>query len=54
MSTNVIAVLIVFNDFDIKDIFFNLSSGTKTTPTLGSTVQKGKFSARAFLMQLMH
>ena len=27
------------------DKFFNLSSGTGTTPTLGSIVQKGKFAA---------
>jgi len=30
ISTNVIAALIVFNDFDILDILFNLSSGTET------------------------
>jgi len=48
ISTKVIAALIVFIDFDIADILFNLSSGTATIPILGSIVQKGKFSAWAF------
>ena len=43
----VIAALIVFIEFDIFDILFNLSSGTATIPTFGSIVQKGKFSACA-------
>jgi len=49
MSTKVIAALIVLADLDIADILFNLSSGTATIPILGSIVQKGKFSAWAFL-----
>ena len=49
ISTNVIAALIVFIDLEISDIFFSLSSGTGTIPTLGSIVQNGKFSAWAFL-----
>ena len=48
ISTMVIAALIVFADFEIVDIMFNLSSGTATNPTFGSIVQKGKFSACAF------
>ena len=37
--------IIVFDDFEITDILFNLSSVTATIPILGSIVQKGKFSA---------
>jgi hypothetical protein len=48
ISTKVIAALIVFADFEIIDILFNLSSETATIPTFGSIVQKGKFSACAF------
>ena len=48
MSTKVINVCIIFSDLAISDIFFNLSSGTETTPTFGSIVQKGKFAASAF------
>ena len=40
---------ITFFDFDTLAKFFNLSSGTGTTPTLGSIVQKGKFAACALL-----
>ena len=42
-------ILTNFNDFDILDILINLSSGTETIPIFGSIVQKGKFSACAFL-----
>jgi len=49
ISTKVIVVLIVYCDFDIEDILFSLSSGTATIPIFGSIVQKGKFSAWAFL-----
>ena len=48
ISTKVIAALIFFDDFEISDNLSNLSSGTATTPTFGSIVQKGKFSACAF------
>ena len=49
ISTKVINVLITFSDFAILDILSNLESGTATTPTFGSIVQKGKFAASAFL-----
>ena len=45
ISTKDMEVLIFFFEFDIKTKFSNLSSGTGTIPTLGSIVQKGKFSA---------
>ena len=45
ISTNSIVVFIIFLDFETFDKLFNLSSGTGTTPTLGSIVQKGKFAA---------
>ena len=35
-------------DLERRESFLNLSSGTATIPTLGSMVQKGKFSACAF------
>ena len=38
-----------FFESDILTNLFNLSSGTGTTPTLGSIVQNGKFSACALL-----
>ena len=49
MSTNSIVVLIFFIDLDIVTSLSSLSSGTGTTPTLGSIVQKGKFAACALL-----
>ena len=49
ISTNEIVVLIIFFDFDILAKLFNLSSGTGTTPMLGSIVQNGKFAAWALL-----
>ena len=49
MSTNSIVVLIFFFDFDISTNLSSLSSGTGTTPTFGSIVQKGKFAACALL-----
>ena len=49
ISTNEIVVFIVFFDFETSDNLFNLSSGTGTTPTLGSIVQNGKFAAWALL-----
>ena len=49
ISTKVISVFIIFSDFAILAILFNLSSGTDTTPILGSIVQNGKFAASAFL-----
>jgi hypothetical protein len=42
MSTNEIVVFMIFFDFETLDRLFNLSSGTGTTPTFGSIVQKGK------------
>ena len=41
ISTKVILVGIVLSDKLISDRFFNLSSGTSTSPTLGSIVQNG-------------
>ena len=38
-------VFIIFLDFEILDRLFSLSSGTGTTPTLVSMVQKGKLAA---------
>ena len=49
MSTNSIVVLIFFFYFDISINLSNLSSGTGTTPTFGSIVQKGKLAACALL-----
>jgi hypothetical protein len=49
ISTNEIVVLIIFFDFDILARLINLLSGTGTTPTLGSIVQKGKLPAWALL-----
>ena len=45
MSTNVVVACISFEEFESKEILINLSSGTLTTPTFGSIVQNGKFSA---------
>jgi hypothetical protein len=42
-------VLIIFFDFETLDKLSNLLSGTGTSPTLGSIVQKGKFAACALL-----
>ncbi len=42
-------VLIFFFDFDISNNLSSLSSGTGTTPTFGSIVQKGKLAACALL-----
>ena len=39
ISTKVISVFIIFSDFAILAILFNLLSGTATTPILGSIVQ---------------
>jgi hypothetical protein len=49
MSTNEIVVFMIFFDFETLDKLFNLSSGTGTTPTFGSIVQKGKLAAWALL-----
>jgi len=40
---------LLFGYFETSDNLFNLSSGTGTTPTLGSIVQNGKFAAWALL-----
>ena len=47
ISTKDIVVLIIFFDFEILAKLSNLISGTATTPTFGSIVQKGKFAAWA-------
>ena len=44
----------VFFDFEIFEIIFNLSSGTETLPIFGSIVQNGKLSAGLFLIELKH
>ena len=49
ISTNEIVVFIIFFDLEISANFFNLWSGTGTTPTFGSIVQNGKFAAWALL-----
>ena len=49
ISTNEIVVLIIFFDFEVLAKLVNLSSGTGTTPTLGSIVQNGKLAACALL-----
>ena len=45
ISTNSVVVGITFSGLTISAIFINLWSGTGTTPTFGSIVQKGKFCA---------
>ena len=47
ISTKDIVVFIFFLEDDIVANLSNLSSGTITTPSFGSIVQKGKFSAWA-------
>jgi hypothetical protein len=49
ISTNSIVVFIFFFYFEISTNLSNLSSGTGTTPTFGSIVQKGKLAACALL-----
>jgi hypothetical protein len=49
ISTNSIVVFIFFFDCDTSINLSNLSSGTGTTPTFGSIVQKGKLAACALL-----
>ena len=49
ISTNSIVVFIFFFEFDISTSLSNRSSGTVTTPTFGSIVQKGKLAACALL-----
>ena len=49
ISTNEIVVLITFLDFDIFAKLLSLSSGTATTPTLGSIVQNGNKYSKNFI-----
>mmetsp|Transcript_22510 Transcript_22510/g.47371 ORF Transcript_22510/g.47371 Transcript_22510/m.47371 type:complete len:266 (-) Transcript_22510:135-932(-) len=49
MSTNESEVGTTFFDAEISPSFSSLSSGTATTPTFGSIVQKGKLAACAWL-----
>ena len=44
MSTNSIVVGTIFSDFEICASLARRSSGTSTTPTLGSMVQNGKLA----------
>ena len=50
MSTNSIRVGTICLDWEIFASTYNLSSGTETTPILGSIVQKGKLAASALAL----
>ena len=47
ISTNSVCAYTIFWELDISDKAITLGSFTSTIPTLGSIVQKGKFSAGA-------
>src|SRR5882724_8781920 len=52
MSTNSMAVGVIFFDWEICVILASRGSGTVTTPTFGSIVQKGYFSAGALWVRV--
>src|SRR5438132_11354682 len=52
MLTNWIAVGVTFFDLEISASFFSRGSGTVTSPTFGSIVQNGLFSAGALCVRV--